>query len=258
MSARVDPLIGFFERFDHIIQPEPNTGCWLWLGGTTTGRASAGVGYGVFALGRKVGQSRLCYAHRAAYESVHGAGSAEGLLVRHSCDMPLCVNPGHLSLGTHKDNAGDMVRRGRALNGERNVHAKLTEFQIAEIISLVRSGEHLQRDIARRFGISQSAVSFIALGKRWAHHIEGRTGFETPSKKEQVAMSAIEATRRGLIAKRVTAGATTPVGRRLSTLISLLEIEPADEDHDRRRKASMARAASEIETLMDADRVGAA
>jgi hypothetical protein len=184
--------------------------------------------------------------------------AADGLLVRHSCDMPLCVNPGHLSLGTHKDNAGDMVRRGRALNGERNVHAKLTEFQIAEIISLVRSGEHLQRDIAQRFGVSQSAVSFIALGKRWAHHIEGQTGIENQPKKEQVAMSAIEATRRGLIAKRVSAGATTPVGRRLSILISLLETEPADEDHDRRRKASLARFAGEVEALMDADRVGAA
>lgn len=58
--------------------------------------------------------------------------------------------------------------------------------------------------------------------------------------------------RRDLIAKRVRAGATSPIGRRLSTLIGLIEIEPADERHASRRLAGMARVTAEIETLIAA------
>ncbi len=157
----------FFERFDHLIQPEPNTGCWLWLAAATTGRKSVGVGYGCFVAGRRNGKNYLVYAHRAAYEAVHGQGSAHGLLIRHSCDMPLCVNPGHLSTGTHKDNAQDMVRRGRALHGRRSPWARLSEQHVSDIRRL--AGRVRQSDLAERYGVSQSLVSLITRGERWRH-----------------------------------------------------------------------------------------
>ncbi|WP_398480889.1 HNH endonuclease, partial [Tardiphaga sp.] len=155
------------QRFDHLIQPEPNTGCWLWLAAATTGRKSVGVGYGVFNSGRKNGRSVSVYAHRAAYEAIHGQGTTHGLVVRHSCDMPLCVNPAHLSTGTIKDNADDMVRRGRSLRGARSPHTRLSEAQVAEIRGL--AGRVRQRDIGRRFGLTQSAVSRLTRGNRWRH-----------------------------------------------------------------------------------------
>ena len=74
--------------------PEPNTGCWLWLGFISPD------GYG----------TRL--AHRRAWELARGP-IPDGMLVCHRCDVRHCVNPDHLFLGTHLDNMRDMIRKGR-------------------------------------------------------------------------------------------------------------------------------------------------
>ncbi len=78
--------------------------CWPWL------RTKHSNGYGV--IGRKKPRIMTFYAHRLAYEFVHGI-IPDGLVVRHSCDNPPCCNPAHLSLGTKSDNARDAVARGR-------------------------------------------------------------------------------------------------------------------------------------------------
>ena len=38
----------------------------------------------------------------------------DGMFVCHTCDVPACVNPRHLYLGTAQTNMDDKVRRGRA------------------------------------------------------------------------------------------------------------------------------------------------
>ena len=85
------------------ILPEPNCGCWLW-----TGDKSGKMGYG-----RLMYQGRTRAAHRVAYQIFRGP-ITDGLLVCHRCDVPLCVNPDHLFLGTYTDNSDDMIRKGRA------------------------------------------------------------------------------------------------------------------------------------------------
>lgn len=136
--------------------------CWLW----TAYRHRQG--YGVVRIGRKV---RL--AHRAAYEAVHGKGSAEGLVVRHRCDTPACVNPGHLELGTQADNVRDRDERERrvAPNGERHGMAKLTEADVREIrATYVRGSSDLgQYALARRFGVAQTLIGNIVRREGWAH-----------------------------------------------------------------------------------------
>lgn len=94
------------DRFEAKYTPEPNSGCWLWLGATDSSR-----GYGHLWDGE-----RLIMAHRFSYEVFRGSIPA-GLNVLHRCDNPYCVNPDHLFLGTHRDNMADMVRKGRHSNG---------------------------------------------------------------------------------------------------------------------------------------------
>lgn len=61
--------------------PEPNSGCWLWLGTLTQ------YGYGeIFAHGKKH------LAHRIAYQEIVGPIPPE-LCCDHLCRVRSCVNP---------------------------------------------------------------------------------------------------------------------------------------------------------------------
>lgn len=92
-------------RFNKKYMPEPNTGCWIWTA------SSNSKGYGRIGIGTST--SRM--AHRVSYLLFKGEIPI-GLLVCHSCDVPSCVNPDHLFLGTNKDNMNDMVKRNRHKN----------------------------------------------------------------------------------------------------------------------------------------------
>ena len=100
--------------------------CWEWQGYINT------TGYGQMGAGDV---SRRIGTHRAAWIVTHGE-IPPGLLVCHTCDNRACCNPAHMFLGTAKDNAVDMVRkgRGRGAEGSTNGHAKLTRSQVDEII----------------------------------------------------------------------------------------------------------------------------
>lgn len=142
--------------------PEPNSGCWLWCYRNTR------AGYGRMPTNG--------YAHRACYESVHGAGSAKGLEVRHLCDTPCCVNPSHLLLGTHTDNMRDMVDRyrGNHFTGEGAAHAKLTNSAVLDARKRVSCGE-LCSSIAAEYGVSHDTIRAATTGKTWKH-IPGALG----------------------------------------------------------------------------------
>jgi len=81
-------------------QTERTDGCWLWTGSV------GDHGYG--HIGR-------VYVHRRAYK-LAGGPLGPGQYVLHSCDVRNCVNPSHLSAGSHLDNIADARRAGRVAN----------------------------------------------------------------------------------------------------------------------------------------------
>lgn len=149
------------ERIAQNYIPEPNSGCWLWIGSVhKDGR------------GRIKARGRTLTASRASYEAAYG-DIQNGLHVCHRCDNPACVNPEHLFLGTHSDNMADMKRKGRAhrFAGERrgngNPNAKLTPEAVTAIRTRLAAGDGA-RSLASEFGVHARTVMDIKTGRRWA------------------------------------------------------------------------------------------
>lgn len=147
-------------RFLDLCMPEPNSGCWIWMGSIKPN------GYG----NSKVERTRAGeMAHRKSWR-LHKGPVPEGLLVLHKCDVRCCVNPDHLFLGTYSDNLNDMVSKGRNkpndLFGEDNPAAKLT----AEAVSAIRSQPKRYgyfRAMARTYGVSACAIADVYYGRTW-------------------------------------------------------------------------------------------
>ena len=75
---------------------------------------------------------------RVIYE-MHNGTIPKNMVIRHTCDNPACCNIKHLLIGTQKDNAQDMITRGRycrtniSARGTKSYANKLTEDQVKEI-----------------------------------------------------------------------------------------------------------------------------
>jgi hypothetical protein len=148
MPSGVYPRPSIFVRFEKHYIPEPNSGCWLWTAADTEGEPKFSV------------EGQTDDAARASWRLYKGA-IPTGLQVLHRCDMPLCVNPDHLFLGTQSDNMADMKAkgRGRAPKGEANGKTKLTDREVWELRQL--RWYVSQRTLARAYGVSNSTVDHI-------------------------------------------------------------------------------------------------
>jgi hypothetical protein len=142
------------------IFPVPECGCHIWMGPITKN------GYGTVMIDRQ-----KHYMHRLMYEKSKGP-IPEGMNVCHSCDIPSCVNPDHLWLGTWMENQEDKVNKGRAsggrMVGEEHLQAKLTEQDVLEIRRRYAQGE-TQTALAAEFHVRQGHISNIILKRSWSH-----------------------------------------------------------------------------------------
>lgn len=152
---------GLMKRLEDKYIPEPNSGCWLWLGGL-----SKENGYGTISVD---GESRK--AHRVMFELSTSEKIPSGYEVCHHCDNPCCVNPDHLFVGTHIDNMRDRDKKGRRKppKGTFNGFSKLDDSKVRAIRLALVENKKTQGQIADEFGCDQSTVSLIKLGKRWTH-----------------------------------------------------------------------------------------
>ncbi|MEQ2025382.1 HNH endonuclease signature motif containing protein [Xenorhabdus szentirmaii] len=122
----------FFDRYN------PVGDCWEWSG------CRDGCGYGLVSIGGVRGG-----AHRFSYIFSKGE-IPDGMVVMHSCDNPACINPSHLSLGTHTDNMRDMIRK------ERHNHKLNKE----ERIKVINSGE-LSKTLSLKYDVSERTIRLV-------------------------------------------------------------------------------------------------
>jgi predicted nucleic acid-binding Zn ribbon protein len=144
-------------------QVKKSKGCWLWGGAVT------GSGYGLIHMGgsKANGDITTRSAHRFSWE-LHIGPIPDGMEVLHDCpggDNPLCVNPGHLWLGTGADNMADKVRKRRHKYGVNHPLAKLDDEDVRFVLGSSLSGAEL----SRRLKVSESTISLIRRRRTWTH-----------------------------------------------------------------------------------------
>lgn len=133
--------------------PEPNSGCWLWLGPMRSN------GYGFLVISEKMPS-----AHRLIYEAEVGP-IPPSLVLDHLCRNPSCVNPDHLEPVTQAENC----RRGNVgQNNARKTHCPSGHEYTHDNTLISTDGKRRcrtcmrKRDLARR----KSHQSFLREGER--------------------------------------------------------------------------------------------
>lgn len=145
-SKTCTPQMRFWSKVDKSAGPDA---CWPW-----TAWCNPRFGYGMSAY-----KGESIAASKVAWIFTHGE-PAKGEHVCHNCDNPICCNPAHFFLGSHRQNMQDMHLKGR--NGKKNT---LTPEQVREIRELAKTMRSV--DIAKLYGVHSPIVSGIKHGKKY-------------------------------------------------------------------------------------------
>jgi hypothetical protein len=141
-------------RFETFFEKRGPRDCWEWTS------SFAYNGYGLFAIKHKSYR-----AHRLSYIFYKGALPPDrAVVVRHRCDNPKCVNPKHLTYGSHWQNTQDRKRHGAPWGVcEDNVGAHLTNEQVRAI----RLDTRHAKVLGTEYGVTRTAIDNIRKGRNW-------------------------------------------------------------------------------------------
>ena len=152
---------------------QKSAGCWLW---TASKRHK---GYGAFTY-TKDGHIIQDRAHRYSW-TLHRGKIPTGLCVLHRCDVPACVNPAHLFLGTKAVNNADTLAKGRYVRSRRAIadgaryqrgeahHASKLTASIVRNIRAKRAAGYSFGVLSKEFGVAIGHIFRIVTRKAWAH-----------------------------------------------------------------------------------------
>lgn len=127
--------------------------CWIWQGGLNSKKK--GYDYGCFWVG-PVGESMLAHRLALSFHLGKDVGPKEAM---HSCDIPRCCNPFHLSPASHLQNMRDMYKKGRRIceKGTDRYNAKLTDEKVKDIRRLCK--EH--RDLTEQITALRNSINSL-------------------------------------------------------------------------------------------------
>jgi hypothetical protein len=145
-------------RFEALVSPEPMTGCWLWTGKLI----AADEPYGVAG-----GSKHRERAHRRAWRLYRGEIPGD-LHVLHRCDVPWCVNPDHLFLGTNADNVADKIGKGRGWTPTDGREPTIPAATVTALRDRARRGEKVAA-LAREYGIGRQYAYTLIAGRARAN-----------------------------------------------------------------------------------------
>ncbi len=170
ITIDVEFVAAFWTRVDKSTTPE---GCWLWTGMKNP------AGYGMCFDGKPIA------AHRFSWNLAHPDNPCTGLVVCHVCDVPACVNPAHLFLGTTRINNHDKTMKGKPtmmrVLSPHPLHIEETHQQFAEpdeqdrIAAAVRANlpevDIPARRVATEKAFRERDALVVALSKIWPSHL---------------------------------------------------------------------------------------
>jgi len=145
---------------------EEKDGCWLWK------KSINSDGYGHLHY-----EGKPMLAHRVSYTLFTGPIAA-GLIVRHLCPHHFkhCVNPDHLTIGTHKDNMEDKKKEGRCRKGvlqPEQVDEFLDNYPCMSAKYSKGAKKMYIRMMAQQFGVQDQALRLIIAGYSWKKKLYG-------------------------------------------------------------------------------------
>jgi len=142
MPAKIPPFRRLYKG-----AKKTESGCWEWQG------QAGSSGYGqIKAFGKMVS------CHRLSFE-LHNGPIQDGLEVMHSCDNRRCINPDHLSLGTHQQNIDDMIRKGRAVHVKPNPRKAEKNEQSIRVLVLGKAYGSIN-EAERELGLGNGTVRY--------------------------------------------------------------------------------------------------